>query len=438
MADDVTIIGSGLTGALLACYLGRAGARVTLYERRADPRALSAERGRSINLALSTRGLHALREVGLAEKVLAQAVLMRGRMIHHRDGSLTYQPYGNDDTQALNSVSRAELNRLLIEEAAKYPTIDLHFDHRCHRADLDRGAVDFTTPQGEKHVEVPGLLVGSDGAYSAVRAAMQRRERFDFHQEYLDHGYKELTIPAGPGGAFRMEKHALHIWPRGGYMMIALPNADGSFTCTLFCPYEGPNGFAALRTPADVRDYFAVRFPDAVPLLAHLEEEFFTNPIGPLVTIRCRPWHVGGRAVLVGDSAHAVVPFLGQGMNAGFEDCEVLTECLARHADRAAALADYEARRREHTDVLARLCVENFEEMRDRVSSRWFVLYKRLSLWLMALVPGYVPLYTLIEFSRVGYADAERRVRRQNRVVVGVLTGLLVLIAFIVWRAARP
>ncbi|MFO0843454.1 MAG: NAD(P)/FAD-dependent oxidoreductase [Gemmataceae bacterium] len=419
MAESVTIVGAGLAGTLLACYLGKAGRGVELYERRADPRTAESERGRSINLALSTRGLHALAEVGLADEVLRAAVKMPGRMIHHLDGSLTYQPYGKDDREVLHSVSRAGLNRLLVEAAARHPTVRLHFDHRCVHADLDEGRLDFRHQGGVKQVAA-SVIVGADGAHSAVRQAMQRRERFDYSQEYLGHGYKELSVPPGPGGGFRMERHALHIWPRGGFMLIALPNADGSFTCTLFASFE------ALGEHQNVEALFSQQFPDAVPLLPDLADQFRGNPTGSLVTVRCHPWHHGGRAVLVGDACHAVVPFLGQGMNAAFEDCSVLVGCLAKHDSPEAAFAEYGGLRKPHLDALARLCVDNFLEMRDRVGSRWFVLRKRLSLLLYRLLPGwYRPLYTMIEFSRIPYADAERRARRQEWWAAGVAIGLM-------------
>jgi kynurenine 3-monooxygenase len=423
MEGPITIVGSGLAGTLLACYLGKAGRPAELYERRPDPRAAESERGRSINLALSTRGLHALGEVGLADEVRRTSVVMPGRMIHHPDGSLAFQPYGKDEHEVLHSVSRAGLNRLLVEATARYPSVRMHFDHRCVGADLDAGTLDF---QGGKRVTAE-VIVGADGAYSAVRQAMQRRERFDYSQEYLGHGYKELTIPPAAGGGFRLEKHALHIWPRGGFMLIALPNADGSFTCTLFAAYEGPNSFAAM---ADVEAFFARHFPDSLSLLPDLTGQFAANPTGPLVTIRCHPWHAGGRAVLIGDACHAVVPFLGQGMNAAFEDCSVLVGCLERHGSAEAAFAEYTALRKPHLDALARLCVDNFLEMRDRVGSRWFVLGKRLSLLLYALLPRwYRPLYTMVEFSRVPYADAVRRARRQGWVVAGVVVGVAGLVA---------
>jgi kynurenine 3-monooxygenase len=425
-SDTVTIVGSGLAGALLACHLGRAGRRVDLYEKRPDPRLRGPERGRSINLALSTRGLHALQQVGLADEVLRSATLMRGRMIHHPDRSLTFQPYGNDDTQALNSVSRAGLNLLLVEAAARLPNVRLFFDHKCTGLDLATGTLEFTAGQVRAD-----FIVGADGAYSAVRSALQKLERFDYSQEYLTHGYRELTIPPGPGGKFLLEPHALHIWPRGAFMMIALPNADGSFTCTLFWPFEGPDSFAALTGEREVLAYFERQFPDVPELIPTLAHDFLHSPTGSLVTIRCRPWHHADRVVLLGDACHAVVPFLGQGMNAAFEDCVVLADCLARHpADRAAAFAEYEARRKEHADVLADLCVDNFLEMRDRVASRAFVLWKKFTLLLHRLFPRwYVPLYTMIEFTLIPYGDAVRRARAQDRVVLGAALALLALAA---------
>ncbi|HEY7424260.1 MAG TPA: NAD(P)/FAD-dependent oxidoreductase [Gemmataceae bacterium] len=429
---DIVIVGAGLAGTLLACRLARAGRRVDLYEKRPDPRRGEQERGRSINLALSLRGIHALREIGLADEVLKASILMRGRMIHSPTGELTFQPYGKDDSQALRSVSRAGLNLLLVETAARYPSVRLFFEHRCTGLDLPAGTLEFVDTTTHSTVYVPAdFIIGADGAYSAVRGQLQKQERFNYRQDYLSHGYKELTIPAGPGETFRLEKHALHIWPRGSFMMIALPNQDGSFTCTLFWPFEGPNSFAVLRSEEAIQAFFQQQFPDAVPLIPTLAHDFLHNPTGPLVTIRCQPWHWDGRVVLLGDACHAVVPFLGQGMNAAFEDCTVLGECLARHADRGAAFAAYEAMRKEHVDTLADLCIDNFLEMRDRVGSRLFVLRKKLGILLHCLFPRwYVPLYVMVEFTRIPYAVALRRARRQDWVVRGILVSLM--LAFVI------
>lgn len=438
MTPRFTIVGCGLGGTLMACYLARAGYRVDLYEKRPDPRSAPQERGRSINLALSVRGIHALRDLGLADDVLKAGILMRGRMIHSATGALTFQPYGKDDSEALYSVSRAGLNLTLVEAAARYESVRLFFSRRCTGIDLGSRAVELFDETTHAASRIPAeLVIGADGAYSAVRATLQKQERFNYCQDYLSHGYKELSMPAGPGGAFRMEKHALHIWPRGNFMMIALPNQDGSFTVTLFWPYDGPNSFAALKNAGDIRGFFERQFPDAVPLLPNLTDEFLHNPTGPLMTIRCSPWHVDGRIVLLGDACHAVVPFLGQGMNAAFEDCTVLSQCLKQHAPNwEAAFRDYEAQRRENTDALADLCVANFIEMRDKVGSKLFVLRKKVAILLHALLPRwYLPLYTMIEFTRIPYAQAVRRARLQNRVVgavVGaILLALVVLLALL-------
>jgi kynurenine 3-monooxygenase len=424
---EFTIVGCGLAGTLMACYLGSMGRRVVLYEKRPDPRIGEQDRGRSINLALSVRGIHALKEVSLAEEVVRSSILMRGRMIHSPRGQLTFQPYGKDDSEALHSVSRAGLNRMLVVAAARHASVRMFFGKRCTGVNLEDGTLELAEDSSPVAAQ---CVIGADGAHSAVRAAMQKLERFNYQQDFLTHGYKELTIPPGQDGKHRMEKHALHIWPRGSFMMIALPNLDGSFTCTLFWPFEGPNSFAALTSETAVMDYFRDRFPDAVPLLPDLAHEFLHNPTGSLVTIRCQPWHAGGRVVLLGDACHAVVPFLGQGMNAAFEDCTVLSRCLAEHGpDWERAFAAYESLRKEHTDTLADLCIDNFLEMRDRVGSRHFILKKKVAVFLHKLFPRwYLPLYTMIEFTRIPYADALRRARRQDRIVWGVALGLLVLL----------
>jgi len=428
---EFTIVGTGLAGTLLACALAKAGRRVDLYERRPDPRATGPQGGRSINLALSVRGLHALDEVGLKDEVLRTAVLMRGRMIHSVQGALTFQPYGKDDSQALNSVSRGGLNQLLVEAAAKHPSIRMFFDQRCTGVDLKDGTITFDVGGQERQVSA-SCVVGADGAYSAVRGAMQKLDRFDYSQDYLGHGYKELSIPPAPGGGWRMEPNALHIWPRGHAMMIALPNADGSFTCTLFWPFEE---LERLTTEHEVLAHFERHYPDAVPLIPDLGRMYLDNAVGSLVTVRCRPWHAGGRAVLVGDASHAVVPFLGQGMNAAFEDCSVLVECLKAHGDRQAAFAEYERRRKVNADVLADLCVENFIEMRDKVGSPWFILKKKAQILLHRLLGrAYLPLYTMIEFTRIPYAVALERSRGQNRLVLlGLVIALLMIVNVVMW-----
>lgn len=428
-----TVLGAGLSGALMAIYLGRQGYNVAVYDRRADPRTDPLAGGRSINLAISTRGLHALEGVDLAGTVLEMAVPMRGRMMHDDTGKLTFQPYGVDPTQVINSVSRNGLNRLLIEAAASQPNVQLCFDKKCVDVDLENAAVVFVdTVSGAVQTIDGGIVVAADGAFSVTRRQMYRLDRFNYEQVYLDHGYKELTIPPRADGGFALAPNALHIWPRGGFMMIALPNQDGSFTCTLFWPFEGPNSFANLKTDADVEGFFRETFPDAVPLMPTLVEDYFQNPTSSLVTVRCSPWHFQDRIVLLGDACHAVVPFYGQGANAAFEDCVVLDHCLRNMApDWERAFATFGAQRKPHADALATLAVDNFIEMRDRVASRAFLARKRLEKILHRVFPRwFVPLYTMVTFSRIPYADAVERDRYQWRVVqvVGwVLVGVLVV-----------
>ncbi len=429
---EITLVGGGLGGALLATHLGRDGRRVDLYERRPDPLSGAYVAGRSINLAISVRGLHALQEVGLADEVLRHAVPMRGRMIHALGGGLRFQPYDKNPDLCINSISRAMLNNLTLAAARRLPNVRVFFDQRCTEVELDGPTATFQHVEtGQtRRVEAP-VLIGVDGAYSVVRQAMQRRERCDYQQAYLAHGYKELCIPAGPDGQPRMEPNALHIWPRRSFMMIALPNHDGSFTCTLFYPHEGPRSFAQLRTDDDVRRFFEETFPDAVPLMPSLLEDFRANPVGAMVTVRTAPWHVGGKVALVGDACHAVVPFYGQGANAAFEDCAVLAECVrAANNNWEAAFATYYRRRKENTDALADLALANFIEMRDKSGTTLFQWYKTIDRALHRALPRfYTPLYTLVSFSRTPYATARARGRRQDGfLLIGLMAAMFVLL----------
>ncbi len=433
-----TIVGGGLGGALMAIYLGREGYEVDLYERRADPRSGKADAGRSINLAISVRGIEALRGVGLAEEVLKQAVPMRGRMIHGVGGDVVYQPYGVHPDQAINSVSRKDLNVTLIEAARAMPSVRVHFDHKCVGVNLETGQARFQVGDDGGSVETsPGVVIGADGAFSAVRGAMQRLDRFDYSQSYLAHGYKELSIPPGADGRHRLERNALHIWPRKSFMMIALPNIDGSFTCTLFWAHEGENSAAAVRTDDEVRGFFNRVFPDAVPHMPTLIEDFRNNPNPSLVTVRCQPWHYRDRVVLLGDAAHAVVPFYGQGANCAFEDCPVLLECLRGSAtDPGAAFNEYERRRKRHADALADLAIGNFLEMRDKTGSRVFLLKKKGEKLLHRLLgDAYLPLYSMVSFSTIAYADAVERARRQNRRLGAAAAVVLLLILLLLASA---
>lgn len=428
------IAGAGLGGALLGTLLGRAGHRVVLLERRPDPRLDLREAGRSINLAISARGLHALTRIGLSERILQIATPLYGRMIHPVRGPLAFQPYGTKG-RAIHSMSRAGLNAALLDAAESSGDVRIRFGRCVTGCDLAAGSVSSVdAPDGADPQTEQGTVIGADGAYSAIRAELQRRERYDFSQAFLAHGYKELHIPAGPAGTHRLEANALHIWPRGGYMMMAMANLDGSFTVTLYLAFEGANSFAALRTPEEVQGFFEQSFPDALPLLPALGETFFSNPVGTLVTVRTRPWHLDGAVALLGDACHAIVPFFGQGANAAFEDALALDAALAGHPqDRAAAFREYEAIRRPNADAIADLALANFLEMRDRVASPLFRLEKRGEVLLHRLFPRwYLPLYSMISFTLIPYAEARDRARRQKnvvRVILGVLGALLVAAA---------
>src|SRR5436190_720155 len=432
MVAKFVLIGSGLAGGLLAAYLGRRGYEVDLYERRADPRAGNFVGGRSINLALSTRGIYALEQLGIADEVMRHAIPMRGRMIHDKSGELHFSPYDRNPNKCINSIGRAALNTTVIEAALRHPGVRVHFNHRCTGVDLAE-AVGYLETDGQQVTARGDAVIGVDGAFSAVRRSMQEKiSGFKYDESYLPHGYKELTIPPAPDGSWRMEKEALHIWPRKSFMMIALPNPDGSFTCTLFWEFKGPRSFASTKTDDQIRPFFEEEFPDAVPLMPSLLDEFKTNPTGSLVTIRCAPWFYKDKIALVGDAAHAVVPFYGQGMNAAFEDCVVLDKCLAEFPeDRQRAFADYFARRKENTEALANLAVQNFIEMRDKTASKAFRAKRKLDHLLEGLLPGiYLPLYTMVTFTRIPYSAGARRARLQNRIVYAGLAVLLLLTAF--------
>jgi len=422
----------------LAAFLGRRGYEVQLFERRADPRADNFVGGRSINLALSTRGIHALQLLGIADEVVKDAIPMRGRMIHDTDGALHFTPYDRDPSKHINSIGRAALNTAVLESARQNQNVRVHFNHRCTDVDLETATAQLTeTSSGQRVEATADAVIGVDGAYSAVRESMRKRiPGFEYDESYLEHGYKELTIPPDADGQWRMVKEALHIWPRRSFMMIALPNPDGSFTCTLFWQKAGPRSFETVKSDDDVRRFFGEEFPDAVELMPRLLEEFQTNPTGSLVTIRCAPWNYRDKAVLVGDAAHAVVPFYGQGMNAAFEDCVVLDQCLKESPNNLQqAFAEYFHARKPNSDALADLALQNFIEMRDKTASPLFRARKKLDHALEGALPGiYLPLYAMVTFTRIPYAEAARRARFQDIVVFSLLVvGLFGLLLVAAW-----
>jgi kynurenine 3-monooxygenase len=420
---EVTLVGGGLSGALLALMLARKGLKVTVYERRADVRVDQIEEGRSINLALSVRGIHALALVGLDAEVLTHAIPMRGRYIHPVAGACSLIPYGRKPDEVIHSVSRRGLNAQLLSALAREPNATVHFRHRCTGYDLRTRTLSIRDEAAGREftVEAP-VVIGTDGAASAVRLALMQSTRMNYSQEYLDHGYKELTIPPAADGSYRMEPNALHIWPRGGFMMIALPNLDRSFTCTLFLPHRGTPGFNQLGTREAASGWFAETFPDAVPLLTDLEDEFFRNPTGGLVTVRCAPWHLGGQVLLLGDAAHAIVPFFGQGMNCAFEDCEVLLGLFDQFGENWDAIFPrfFDARKR-NADAIAQLALDNFVEMRDTSADPHFALKRQLEHKLEERYPGqFVSKYAMVSFHRFPYSEALQRGRVQDRILMEV------------------
>lgn len=417
----IGIVGAGLVGTLLSIYLAKRGYRVSLLERRGDVRLQSSDEGRSINLALSTRGIRALSEVGLASAVKDLAIPMHGRIMHDLSGKLSFLPYGKQG-QYINSVSRNGLNSILLDEAAKNG-VRLFFDHRCVSVNLHNTSATFQTPQGEIASLDFDMLVGADGAFSVVRSAMQITDRYNYSQSYLEHGYKELQIPSGADGRFVLEKHALHIWPRESFMMIALPNPDATFTCTLFFPFEGDVSFTSLSTDDKITSFFREVFPDAAGLMPEFLHDYKTNPTSSLVTIQCFPW-IRNNTFLIGDAAHGIVPFYGQGMNAGFEDCRILNELLDRNGDRwPDVLKEFQQLRKEDTDSIAQLAFDNFVEMRDLVADPEFLLRKKIEAKLHDLYPEkWIPLYTMVTFrDDIRYSQAYRAGRKQARIMDEVM-----------------
>src|SRR5579863_3431639 len=424
--EKITLVGSGLTGPLLAISLARRGFPVEIYERRPDMRRVRVSAGRSINLAISTRGIHALREAGLWEGMRSIIIPMKGRMMHSVTGELTFQPYGKDENEVINSISRADLNASLMD-AAEASGAAIRFNERCTGFDLKSSAVRLRNEDtGAETLVESRVVIATDGAASAVRTEMLKLPQFNFSQQYLDYGYKELTIAAGPGGKHRIEPHALHIWPRGSYMLIALPNVDGTFACILFLPFEGNPSFTSLDSDTKVLKFFETNFPDAVPLMPQLQENYSANPVGSMVTIRCSPWSVDGKTLLLGDAAHAIVPFFGQGMNCAFEDCTCFLELLDRHGPQWPNLfCEFERARRLDTDAIADLALENFVEMRDRVADPAFLFRKTVELALEARYPRlFVPKYAMVTFHRVPYSVARSRGQIQDSVLAELCDSL--------------
>ncbi|XP_064174169.1 kynurenine 3-monooxygenase [Anguilla rostrata] len=412
----IAVVGGGLVGALNACYFAKRGFAVELFESREDIRQAKVVRGRSINLALSHRGRQALKHVGMEEKIVSKGIPMRARMIHALNGTRSPIPYGKKG-QYILSVDRANLNKELLTAAEHYPNAKLNFGHKLLDWSIESGAMTFLRPDGAKEQIKADLIVGCDGAFSAIRKQFLRQSRFNYSQTYIPHGYMELTMPPH-NGDFAMEPNYLHIWPRNTFMMIALPNQDKTFTCTLFMPFED---FEKITTEEEVMGFFQTYFPDSIPLIGEvaIKRDYFRLPAQAMVSVKCSPYHMGDKCVMMGDAAHAVVPFYGQGMNAGFEDCLVFDEVMEQfNEDFSVVLPEYTRVRVPDDHAIADLAMYNYVEMRSHVNSKWFLFRKYLDNFLHFIMPNtIIPLYTMVTFTRTRYHEAVKRWHWQNKVI---------------------
>ncbi len=421
--QHIIVVGAGLCGSLLALRLAQRGFRISLFEKRGDMRKVEVEGGRSINLALSDRGLRALRMVGLEDRMRKECIPMKGRMIHDETGELRFSRYSGRGRDYINSVSREDLNRILIEEADVHDHVQLYFDTKCTAVDFETNTVTFTK-SGEEIKYQGDLIIGTDGAGSKVRREMLAQIDDETKQDqsiFLTHGYKELTIPPAENGQWRIKTKALHIWPRGTFMLIALPNLDGSFTVTLFLPIEGKNGFEDLDSDEKIMEFFNYYFPDAVTHMPELVNDFHDNPVGKLGTLKCYPWQYEGKATIMGDAAHAVVPFYGQGMNASFEDVIVFESCLDSGETWKDVLECYQEKRKEDADAIADLALDNFYEMRDHVANQAFIKKRAIEMKLEQHDESYYSKYSMVTFDEhMPYSEAMRRGRRQDKVLMEI------------------
>ncbi|MGE5322036.1 MAG: FAD-dependent oxidoreductase [Actinomycetota bacterium] len=411
-------MGAGLAGTLMAIYFARRRWQVDLYELRPDCRITRFAGGRSINLTLATRGLAALARVLDLKDILDITIPLEGRMVHSLNGSLKFHPYGTKSTEVIHAVTRCSLNARLMDLAERYPNIRIWFNHRCTRIDKKNWAVEIYDETSQSHKQIsPDFIVGADGTFSTVRQQMQRNDRANFQQDYLECGYKELVFAAGPGNKFRMHKNRLHLWPRGKFMLMAIPNLDGTFASNCILPMDGHGSFSDLDSPTKVVKFFEEQFPDAVGLIEDLPNTFLRNPVSGFLTTRTLPWYQGDRMVLIGDACHTVVPFYGLGMNAAFEDCSVLDDCIGKHPDRLdLAFQEYQQLRKLNTDVLGHLSVENFVELRDKVRSYRLIARKKLIAGGHWLFPkAVVPLYTMMSHTTIPFAEALRKSKLQDR-----------------------
>ncbi len=415
-SENIAVVGGGLVGCTQALFMAKLGHKVDVYERRPNPKNAEMEAGRSINMALSTRGITALSELGLSEKVIDCSTAMYGRYIHTEDGA-AFQPYGNEK-QCIYSISRANFNKLLLAECESNDNITLHFEEKCLGINLEENSLQFENSE-LKTVQSSSFdkVYGTDGAYSILRQELMKTERFNFSQKYLSHGYKELTIPS-VNGKHILPADGLHIWPRGNFMLIALPNQDGSFTCTLFMPFEGETSFKALDSSKNVRRFFNAVFPTASELMPELESDFENNPTSVLVSIKCTPWGYEDKVLLLGDASHAIVPFYGQGMNSGLEDCYLLFQRLLKEKNQKGLFARFAKKRKIDTDAILELSLNNYVEMRDSTANPQFLLRKKIERRIAEKHPTvWMPLYSQVTFSNTPYRIALRNGKKQSEIM---------------------
>ena len=424
---EITIAGAGLVGSLLSVLLGQRGYQVDVFEHRADMRRQEVDSGRSINLALSERGIYALKKAGLMEVVEPLLIPMRGRMLHFEDGEQEFSPYGQRPDEFIYSVSRSELNSLMMTAAERHPDVNVHFEQKCEGVDFESNQLEVFSPQSKSRRKVRfEMLIGADGAGSKVRQALIAVAKGESRSEFLDHDYKELVIPANEDGTHKIEKEALHIWPRGGFMLIALPNLDGSFTVTLFLPRTGETSFASLDSEGCLETFFDQYFSDARELIPELNGDFFSNPTGRLGTVRCHPWFYQNDSLIIGDASHAIVPFHGQGMNSGFEDCSELMRLLDKHEDDwEVVLPEFNRIRKPCADAIADMALENYITMRDSVRDLKFQLKKEIGFELESRFPDrFIPRYSMVMFHRIPYDEVFQRGIVQERILSQLTEGV--------------
>ena len=422
--EKFTLIGAGLAGPLLATYLAQRGYSVEIFERRPDMRKESISAGRSINLALSIRGNHALKEVGLYDKIKSNTIPMKGRMIHDLNSGIHLQPYGQKENEVIFSVSRAHLNMELMTLAEETGNVTIQFNHQLLSADLEQNKLLFQLSDSLEKIEWSfNRVIGCDGSSSILRKSIVEKADIQYVKKPLGHGYKELTIPPMKSGKFQIEPNALHIWPRGNHMLIALPNNDCSFTCTLFFPMIGKTSFETVKTEKDIFALFQSQFPDAIKLIPNLVEDFQKNPTGDLASVYCKPWHLGDKALLIGDAAHAVAPFFGQGMNASFQDCSTLAKLMDQNEnDWNTIFNAFSSTQVENGHAIADMALENYLEMRDHVNDPEYKTRRNMELKLERMFPGqFIPRYSMVSFHQIPYAEVYQRGEKQFKIIGDIL-----------------